>query len=147
MVQVRFRHTKPKYLFFDFLIALGRFGNGTFGSAEYIFNTSRPPRGPECQVIKASKEAGSGHNARNILACNGWKSSSNSTALVYDYFYKTSPNGTEYLIQNTRHARIGNIRLPPGLEEYNCTLYMKAVISDKMGSRSEKAFEHRVRRT
>lgn len=64
---------------------------------------------------------------------------------MYDYFYKTSLNGTEYLIQNTRHSRIGNIRLPPGLEENNCTLYMKAVISDKMGSRKEFPFEHQVR--
>lgn len=79
------------------------------------------------------------------MECNGWKSNSNSTALVYDYFYKTSHNGTEYLIQNTRHSRIGNIRLPPGLEENNCTLYMKAVISDKMGSRKEFPFEHQVR--
>ena len=64
---------------------------------------------------------------------------------MYDYFYKTAPNGTEYLIQNTRHAKIGNIRLPPGLREHNYTLYMKAVISDKMGSRSEVTFEHQVR--
>lgn len=112
------------------------------GYAEYIFNTSLLPEGPGCRVIKG---AGSGHEARNTLACNDWTSSSGSTALVYDYFYKTSPNDTEYLIQTTRHARISNIRLPPGLEKYNYTLYMKAVISDKMGSRSEVPFEYQVR--
>lgn len=134
----------PKFSYHKFfdLIAPGRFGNGTFGSAEYIFNTSLPPTGPECRVIKG---AGSGHEAQNTLVCNGWTSSSGSTALMYDYFYKTAPNGTEYLIQTTRHARVDNIRLPPGLEEYNYTLYMKAVISDKMGSRSEVTFEHQVR--
>ena len=124
------------------MIGPGRFGNGTNGSAEYIFNTSHLPTGPDCLVIKG---AGSGHEALNTLACNGWTSNAGSTALIYDYFYKTSPDGTEYLIQNTRQARIGRIRLPPGLEKYNYTLYMKAVISDKMGSRSEVEFEHWVR--
>ena len=80
----------------------------------------------------------------NTLICDGWTDSSGSD-LIYDYFYKTSPNGTEYLIQYTRHSTIRNVRLPPGLQEYNYTLYMKAVVSNRNATKSEFTFEYQVR--
>lgn len=66
---------------------------------------------------------------------------------MYDYFYKTSPDGAEYLFQYTRDGTIGNIRLPLGLREYNYTLYLKAIISDELGSKSEAKFEYEVKLT
>lgn len=124
-----------------YLLVSGSFGNGATGTAQYIFNTALPPTGEECYVIKGN---GNGHEVFNTLVCKGWKTRSGAD-LIYDYFYSTSPNGTEYLIQFTRHSKIENIRLPPGLEKYNYTLYMKAVISDKMATRAEFRFEHQVR--
>lgn len=91
------------------------------------------------------KGDGSDHEVLNTLVCNGWTSSAGATELMYDYFYKTSPNSTEYLFQYTRDALIGHIRLPLGLKEYNYTLYLKAVISDKLGRKSEAMFEYQVR--
>ncbi|XP_022801963.1 polycystic kidney disease protein 1-like 2 [Stylophora pistillata] len=117
----------------------GRFGEGATGFAEYVFVTASSPTGGECRAIKGD---GSGHEELITLSCTGWTSSTGSTELIYDYFYKTSPNGTEYLFQYTRDGTIGNIRLPLGLKEYNYTLYMKAVISDELGTKSEAKFEY-----
>lgn len=125
-----------------YLFISGRFGNGATGTAEYIFDTASPPLGGECHVINGD---GNGHEVLNTLVCDGWTSSSGSSDLIYDYFYKTSPNGTEYLFQFTRHPTIRHIRLPPGLEEYNYTLYMKAVVSDRIATKAEFRFEYQVR--
>ena len=128
---------------YQYLFVPGRFGNGATGSAEYVFDTGSPPTGGECHVITGTGVV-RGHDVLNTLMCDGWTSSAGSTDLIYDYFYKTSPNGTEYMVQYTRDAIIRNIRLPLGLQEYNYTLYMKAVISDRMGTRSEARFEYQV---
>ena len=122
----------------------GRFGEGATGFAEYVFVTASPPTGGECHAIKGDDN---GHEVLITLSCNGWTSSSGSTKLMYDYFYKTSPDGAEYLFQYTRDGTIGNIRLPLGLREYNYTLYLKAIISDELGSKSEAKFEYQVKFT
>lgn len=86
-----------------------------------------------------------GLDVLKTFVCEGWTSSSGSTDLLYQYFYKTSPKGVEFLVQYARDSKIGRIRLPVGLKEFNYTLYIKAVISDRRGSKAEALFECQVR--
>ena len=107
-----------------------------------MFKTASPPSVGECRVIKGDIV---GLDVLNTIVCDGWTSSSGSTDLLYQYFYKTSPSGMEYMFQYVREPSIGRIRLPIGLKEYNYTLFMKAVISDRSRSKAETHFEYLVR--
>lgn len=120
---------------------LGRFGSGATGYAEYVFTTASPPSGGECRAIKGDVI---GLDILNTFICEGWTSSSGSTDLIFQYFYKKSPDGTEYMVQYARDSKTGGIRLPLGLKEYNYTLLLKAVIFDRSGSKAESYFDYQV---